>query len=156
MKLWPFTRAPRFQFDAKDAENAVVKLLSHFPNAEGDWDEEQLLKKMTGDGMDEKLSWILIGLVPIYAGRILMQQAGLKFSDKVDLLHANGRKESHLLANFIPWRAILTNSARIRAHPNFKAMALSGPEVSGVNKLLNTGSQPANIRFTPPLLFIRG
>ena len=156
MKLWPFTRTLRLSFDADDAENTVINLLKHFPVEEGVWHEEQLLQKMIEDGMGERISWIVIGLMPIYAGRVLMEQLGPRFSDTVVLLHKNGRKESHLLSNFIPWRAILRNTLSIRSHPNFKTMALSGAEVNAVNQLLNSGSQPENLILTAPLLCIRG
>lgn len=156
MKLWPFSKFERLRFDINEADNTVVSMLKHFPTEEGDWDEEQLLNKLIEDGMGERLSWIIIGLLPLHAGRILMEPLRPQFNDRIELVHSNGRRETHPLPSFVPWIAILNNSSKIRSHKNFKTMALSGSEVNAVNALVKSGSQPENIILTAPLLLLRG
>ena len=122
----------------------------------GTWDDEEILSSLIDGGIEENLAWMIIGLVPIFAGRILMDGVGPTFQDQVDLISPDSASESYVLSTFPPYIAICEASEKVVSHPNMQTLALVSAEVHAVNDLLNSGSQPTNLILTPPALLLRG
>ncbi len=104
-------------------------------------------------GLDRAISWQVMGLVPIYAGRILIGDMGPSFSNKFDEFDQTGRMiSSGHLSEFDIYREIMAHDAVIRAHPAFRQLALSSSEVFAINDLIQGGSKPTDIVVGPVLL----
>jgi hypothetical protein len=65
--------------------NVYLNIISKDPNQS----DELILQLMSDKKIPANLSWEIIGLVPIYAGRVVLDGLGIDFSKKYNVLNSD-------------------------------------------------------------------
>jgi|GEM_PF-5152836 len=151
--MWPFKKNAKIQADPRLCA-IVDDYLATIPTEDG-WDDEDIYQELVKKGHEPEATWSIVGLVPIFAGRLIMKGLGPEFSDRLDFHGSKGIERSCLLKNYPPYVAISAREKEIRDHENSKAIAGTGAEVNAINQLLHSGSNPKDLILTPVALLLR-
>lgn len=108
---------------------------------------------LVSKGIERRAAARLVELLPIAYGRALLATLGLQFSDEFKRRLPNGQlSESRSLRSEPTWNAVVQFSQQETAgglsRDALLAVAVRSSEFDSVNKLLNEGSRPKDIRFT--------
>jgi hypothetical protein len=146
--MWPFGK--KLKSSGNDQIAATVDAYLRLAGENHELSFEKLLEEMNQRGLNAGISWQVIGLIPIYAGRLLIGDMGPIFSDRLLILHADSTIAwDDRLSEYDIYREITSRQTQIRNHPRFKDLALSSPEVHAINDLLNKGSNPTDLQLSP-------
>ena len=77
--MWPFRKNTLPTLDVEKSIAIIRDYLNLLP-VSGSWKDADLLNSLVEKGHDKALSWYAIGMVPIFAGRELMDGMGISFS----------------------------------------------------------------------------
>lgn len=90
-----------------------------------------------------------MALVPLFAGRVLLEKMGRRLHDEVVLYYPDGVQETYRLSRFARYTSVRRPERDIRLHGNIEALTLEGAEVNAVNNALLKGSEPENLVLSP-------
>ncbi len=146
--MWPFNKKhnadnKNIQVDAD--EIACLKIIADYLlllPASGFWDDCELLDTLGSKGHDKLLSWYVIGLLPIIAGREIINHFEVTCTNSLQLVDDDGKLPQIIQFNDFPaYRAIMQSRQRIFAHPNIRNIMVWGAEVHCINDALNDGAE---------------
>ena len=115
------------------------------------WEDWDILNELVEKGYDIKLSWYVIGLVPIVIGRELLNQLGVEISPEIVFYNSLGKiYRTLLIDHFSVYKVIQKRLDDIRNHENIKNIIMHSTEVHCVNQMMNNGSNPKDLILTAP------
>ncbi|MCG9889797.1 MAG: hypothetical protein MH252_01825 [Thermosynechococcaceae cyanobacterium MS004] len=148
--MWPLTTLKSADNDEILCDKIIADYLMILPDS-GQWEDTEILEKLVRQGHSKILSWYVIGLIPIIAGRELMDGMGITFSNSVVLYDDEGKPTSCIkFKDFSVYQAIQKSWNQIRQHPNIKNLMMCGAEFHCVNTMLNNGSNSRNLVLVEP------
>jgi hypothetical protein len=152
--MWPFHKKQRV-----DEENVCLNIIADYLlllPVSGEWEENELLNALVTRGHDKILSGYVIRMIPILTAREIMKDMGITFTKSVGLLDDYRKPAKKIQFNDFPvYRAIMRSWQQINKHPNIRNIMLDSSELDAVNKALNAGSNPKNLRVGDVILIRR-
>jgi hypothetical protein len=136
------------------SQNIIADYLLILPKS-GQWEDQDLLEKLEAKGHERVLSWYVIGMIPLIAGRELLKDKHITFQYSVDLCDDDGKPTQSIeFKNFPVYLAIIKSWHEIITHPNIKNIMIHSAEVQAVYGLikLNDNLKPGDSVLTEPLL----
>ena len=116
-----------------------------------DISDEEISQRSFGEKISTKYIWEVAGLFPLVAGRVVLNDLGICFSDEYVYYDRNGRKESSGKLHVHPvYLMIQERLSEVFSNAElFQAIALRGAELNAINQALHAGSDPKNLVTSP-------
>jgi hypothetical protein len=131
----------------------VVDLMRRYPLEE----DSELVCRLINMGIESSHAKRLIEFLPIVYGRLLLAEAGARFSDSFNRVLPDGSISSEQPFTSEPiWNAAVSFARREVARRisanDLLSVAGRSPEFEAANRLLQSGNRLEGIAFTPPIL----
>lgn len=134
---------------------AAVTLLAEIVSNRSDFTDDEVYAAMSDTSMADSIADLAYKFTQIAWGRALLRDLGIEFPDNYICFNGEGEViESGLLEEQPYFVAAVAMAKQYAETPGFQRLALMAAEVHAVNDLLLQGSEPQNLKTTPPALFL--
>jgi hypothetical protein len=146
--MWPFNK--KHNEDEKACLNIISDFLAILP-ASGDYDDNEIEDILISKGHDKRLSRYVVVMLPVIAGREIVDQLGIKEYQNSFFLVNHGKVSKKVIQfhDFPACIAIMQSRQQILAHPNIQNIMLHSEEIILINKGLDQGMKYKEMRIAP-------